>query len=165
MQLRAQTAADHAAIGGVIDAAFALAQHRGGNEARIVAALRASGALTLSWVAEVEGEVVGHVAVSPVTISDSTADWYGLGPVAVLPAFQRQGIADALIRTVLAQLAARSAAGCVVLGDPAYYTRFGFAPHAPLFYPDVPPEYFMALPLTGPLPAGRVQYADAFAVP
>ena len=105
---------------------------------------------------------MGHIAFSPVTISDGAADWYGLGPVAVLPEMQGRGIGAALIQAGLAELKARGAAGCVVMGDPAYYGRFGFAATAALTYPGVPPEYFMAQAFTQSA-KGRVAYHEGFA--
>lgn len=126
-------------------------------------ALRAAGALAVSLVAEQDQEVVGHVACSPVTISDGARHWYGLGPLAVDPAHQSRGIGAALVRAGLAQLRIVSAAGCVVLGDPAYYGRFGFKAVPGLVYPGPPPEYFMALVFAGPVPQGEVSYHAAFA--
>ena len=105
---------------------------------------------------------VGHAAFSPVTIGDGSADWYGLGPVAVLPGMQGRGVGAALIREGLARLRALGAAGCVVMGDPAYYRRFGFETRPDLRYPGVPPEYFMALVYTRPA-SGDVAYHEAFA--
>lgn len=75
-------------------------------------ALRAAEALTISLVAEVDNKLVGHIAFSPLTISDGTAHWYGLGPLAVLPAYQRQGIGKALMQQGLADLKANAAQGC-----------------------------------------------------
>lgn len=101
--IRSETAADIDAITEVTVAAFQTLEISNRTEQFIVAALRAAGALTLSLVAELDGRVVGHVAFSPVTILDGTPDWYGLGPVSVLPACQRQGIGKALIREGLSR--------------------------------------------------------------
>ncbi len=92
----------------------------------VTEALRSAGALTVSLVAEVGGRVVGHIAFSPVTFSDGTPDWYGLGPVSVLPEYQRQGIGRALIREGLSRLKKIGALGCCLVGHPEYYRRFGF---------------------------------------
>lgn len=88
----------------------------------------------------------------------------GLGPVSVMPAHQRMGIGSALVRSGLRRLRERGAAGCVVLGDPAYYGRFGFAPAPGLIYPGPPPDRFMALALQGVVPIGEVAFHDAFSV-
>ena len=104
--IRNETAADADAITAVTLAAFATLEISQHTEQFIVKALRAAGALTVSLVAELDGRVVGHVAFSPVVLSDGTPDWHGLGPVSVLPAHQRQGIGKALIRQGLARLQA-----------------------------------------------------------
>src|SRR5690606_18603384 len=114
------------AIHTLVAAAFDGHPHSDGSEPAIVDRLRADGDLTISLVAEDGGEIVGHIAFSPVTISDGNEGWFGLGPVAVAPQRQREGIGAALIEHGLALLRERGSAGCVVLGDPAYYGRFGF---------------------------------------
>lgn len=163
MRIRPETQADHDAIGRVTTAAFATTAHASGQEARIVEALRAAGALRLSLVTECEGAVAGHVALSPVTLDDGTPGWFGLGPVSVDPDRQGRGIGAALVRAALDRLPALGAAGCVVLGDPAYYTRFGFRHHPALRYPQAPAEYFMAL--GDAVPAATVAYHPAFHLP
>lgn len=166
IQLRHETPDDIAIIEAITIAAFADAPHTSHTEQFIVRALRAANELTLSIVAEDQGRVVGHVALSPVTITDDRgrkADgWYGLGPISVLPQRQGHGIGVRLMEQALAELRAMQAAGCVLLGDPAYYTRFGFQAHAGLQLPGVPPGYFLALAFHGPVPEGIAQYGDAF---
>lgn len=162
LQIRPEQAADIAAIEAVTIAAFANAPHSSHNEQRIVAALRAAQQLVLSLVAEVAGEVVGHVALSPVQISDGSIGWYGLGPVSVLPAWHGRGIGSELIRQALAWLNQQQAAGCVVLGEPAYYQRFDFTAEPSLSLPGVPAEYFMAQRFSGPMAHGIVRYHQAF---
>jgi putative acetyltransferase len=123
--IRDETAADVSAIAEVTVAAFktlAISHH---TEQFIIAALRAANALTVSLVAELNGRVVGHVAFSAVTISDGTRNWYGLGPVSVLPEYQRQGIGKALIQNGISILRGLNAHGCCLVGDPEYYKRFG----------------------------------------
>ena len=168
MIIRRETAADIAAIGEVTIAAFdtlAISNH---TEQFIIRALRAADVLTLSLVAEVDGRVVGHVAFSPVTISDGTQNWYGLGPVSVLPEHQRQGIGTALIREGLSMLKGLGAQGCCLVGDPAYYSRFGFSPAEPLGLKpslDVPLEAVMTMELVpGSLTGvkGTVVYPEIF---
>ena len=163
MQLRPEHPADAPAIASLIAQAFDGHPHSGGTEPAIVRALRAAGALTLSLVA-VGGDdgIVGHVAFSPVTIAGHPGRWYGLGPISVLPALQRTGIGSRLMNEGLARLKALGAEGCVVLGEPAYYGRWGFAVHPGLVYPGVPPEYFMALAFEGEVPRGEVGYHAAF---
>ena len=124
--IRPETSGDIDAISEVTRAAFETLEISNQTESFIIEALRAAKALTLSLVAELDGRVVGHVAFSPVTISDGTRDWYGLGPVSVLPEYQRRGIGTALIREGLLRLKALGARGCCLVGHPAYYRRFGF---------------------------------------
>ena len=162
MEIRRERLEDKEAIAALVKAAFASAEHSSGTEAQIVERLRAAGALTLSLVAEDGGEIVGHAAFSPVALDGKSTGWFGLGPVAVRPDRQRQGIGDALISEGLGQLVAYGAAGCVVLGEPAYYGRFGFTTDERLRYPGPPPEYFQALAFGGAIPSGTVAYHPAF---
>jgi putative acetyltransferase len=162
MHIRAESLSDVAAIHGVTQRAFNGAPHSDGSEPHIISALRDAGALAMSLVAEVDGVVVGHVAVSAVTITDGTAAWYGLGPISVEPGRQGQGIGSLMMRAALHRLTELGAAGCVVLGDPAYYSRFGFVARPSLVYPGVPPEYFMALSFGASQPQGEVAYHAAF---
>ncbi|WP_061303193.1 GNAT family N-acetyltransferase [Achromobacter piechaudii] len=162
--LRSEAPADVAAIHAVTEAAFLDAPHTSHNEQFILAALREAGALTVSLVAEMEGSVVGNVAASPVSISDGTSGWFGIGPVSVIPKLQGRGIGSQLIRKALARLSDLGASGCVVLGEPSYYKRFGFMNEATLVLPDVPPEYFMAMSFGQPLPSGTVTYHQAFSM-
>ena len=108
------------------------------------------------------GEIVGHVAFSPVLIDGVECGWYGLGPLAVLPEWRQRGIGAALVEAGLERLRRIDARGCVVLGDPTYYSRFGFAHDPALSYPGPPPEYFQRLLLDGDPPAGVVTYSSAF---
>lgn len=163
MLIRPEAAADHAAIRALTTAAFAGAPHASGTEAAIIDALRAAGALALSLVAD-DGGVVGHVAFSPVRIDGRDTGWFGLGPVSVAPKWQGQGIGSALIREGLARLAASGAQGCVLLGNPGYYRRFGFATDPDLTLPDVPPEYFQRLVLAGAPARGTVSFHPGFYV-
>ncbi len=166
IQLRHETPDDIAAIEAVTIAAFANAPHTSHTEQFIVRALRDANELALSIVAEEHGQVIGHVALSPVAITDGhrhkAKGWYGLGPISVLPQKQGQGIGAGLMEQALAELRDMQAAGCVLLGEPTYYARFGFQAHAGLQLPGVPPGYFMALAFHGPMPEGIAQYSDAF---
>jgi putative acetyltransferase len=162
VNIRSEIAADEAAISSLITAAFLEAGHSGGNEAKIVDTLREASSLTVSLVATENGRVVGHVAFSPVTVDDRSGGWFGLGPVAVVPDRQRDGIGSALIEAGLAQLRFQGASGCVVLGEPAYYRRFGFTADPNLRLAGVPAEYFQRLALKGQRCGGLVKYHCAF---
>ena len=160
--IRNERPEDIAAIRSLAATAFAGTPWGHNGEAGIVEALRAEGALTVSLVAVRDGEVVGHVAFSPVSIAGAGGGWYGLGPVSVEPALQGQGLGQALIRAGLGRLGELQAAGCVVLGDPIYYRRFGFKSDPALRYADAPAPYFQRLVLNGPAPRGEAVYHAAF---
>lgn len=162
MKIRAEAAQDVDDIGLVTQAAFANAEHASGTEALIVSALRESGALSLSLVAESDGKIIGHAGFSPVLIEKVDCGWLGLGPVSVLPTWQGKGTGSAMIREGLRRMAALGAKGCVVLGDPGYYRRFGFEQDSALHFIGAPPEYFMRLRIADPMPAGKVTYHPAF---
>lgn len=160
--MRPETATDAPGIAALVQQAFEGHPHSAGTEAAIVDSLRFAGALALSLVAEHRGALVGHVAFSPVTIDGRDGAWFGLGPLAVRRDVQRAGIGGRLVREGLAQLRQQGAAGCVLLGDAAYYARFGFAAHPGLVYPGPPPEHFVALAFAGTPPTGVVAYHPAF---
>jgi putative acetyltransferase len=143
-------------------AAFKTLEISNHTEQFIIEALRAAKALTVSLVAEVDGRVIGHIAFSPVTISDGTRNWYGLGPVSVLPEYQRKGIGKALIEEGLSRLKALNAQGCCVVGHPDYYRKFGFKNVPGLVLEGVPQEVFFALSFNGHIPQGTVTFHEAF---
>ena len=160
--VRDERGSDADAIATLTYLAFSEAQHTDGTEGAIAGRLRDAGALTVSLIAETNGAAIGHAAFSPVMIADGSAGWYWLGPVAVVPARQAQGIGSALIREGIARLRRLGARGCVVLGDPAFYGRFGFRHDPGLVYPGPPPEYFQRIVFSGPAPHGEVSYSRAF---
>ena len=158
-------------------AAFEGIEHSDGREPAIVDALRAADALTLSLVAVRSGWVIGPVAVSPVTLEGDTSGgvagedagrWFGIGPLSVSPAHQGEGIGAALMRSALEFLdTTKDATGAVLLGDPTYYDRFGFAAREGLVMEGLPQEsapYFQALRLDGETsyPRAVVSYHPAF---
>lgn len=162
MVIRKETALDIDAITEVTIAAFntlAISNH---TEHFIINSLRAAHALTISLVAETDGQVVGHIAFSPVTISDGATGWYGLGPVSVLPEYQQQGIGTSLINTGLSRLKALGGRGCALVGAPNYYQRFGFRNIPDLVLEGVPQEVFLALPFTEDVPRGTVVFHEGF---
>ncbi|MBF9144392.1 GNAT family N-acetyltransferase [Hymenobacter properus] len=160
--IRPEQPADEPAISRLTEVAFASEPHSSHTEQFIIDALRRHQQLTVSLVAVAAGQVVGHVAISPVVISSGAVGWYGLGPVAVEPARQQQGIGSRLIHAALTELRQRGAVGCVVLGEPGYYGRFGFQAEPTLVLPGVPPPYFQALTFQGNIPVGTVRYHEAF---
>lgn len=160
--IRSETDADAGAITEVTLAAFKTLEVSNHTEQFIVTALRAAKALALSLVAEVDGRVVGHIAFSPVAMSDGTRDWYGLGPVSVLPEYQRRGIGKALVQEGLSRLRKLHARGCCLVGHPDYYRKFGFTNMPGLALEGVPAEFFFALSFDGHAPQCTVAFHDAF---
>jgi putative acetyltransferase len=161
---RLEETRDEAPVRALVERAFADVEHSEQTEHLIVEALRLAGDLSISLVAEHEGEVIGYVAFSPVSVSNGAADWFGLGPVAVQQVDRRRGMGAALIERGLAELRSRRANGCVVLGDPEYYQRFGFRHDPALQFEGAPPEYFLALHFAADEAQGVVTYRPAFFV-
>ncbi|KZN34529.1 hypothetical protein N480_21120 [Pseudoalteromonas luteoviolacea S2607] len=153
---------DIAEIESVTKQAFANAEHSNQCEHFVVNALRKAGALTLSLVAELDGRVIGHVAISPVELSNGMSGWFGLGPVSVLPEFQGQKVGSKLINQALVHLQSNQAQGCVVLGEPSYYTRFGFKAELGMVLEGVPAEYFQMQSFGECIPACNVTYHEGF---
>jgi predicted N-acetyltransferase YhbS len=162
MLIRPEAPGEEDAIRALTALAFEGAAFSDGTEAAIVDALRIEGALTVSVVAVDGGRIIGHAAFSPVTIDDAPAGWWGLGPLSVHPDRQGRGVGAALVRAGLERLAELNAAGCVVLGTPGYYGRFGFAHDPALTYAAAPAPYFQRLVLAGPPARGEARYRPAF---
>ena len=162
VSIRAEQASDIEPIRRVVTAAFAGVVESNQKESLLVDELRECGALRVSLVAEIKGQVVGHVAFSPVTVDGILCDWFGLGPLAVLPAYQRSGIGSRLVDNGLELLGDIGARGCVVLGEPDYYGRFGFVARDALILENVPAQIFLAKSFTGEYPCGKIQYHRAF---
>jgi len=164
IEIRAETPKDSPAIRQVLEQAFA-----GTAEANLVERLRQTNKVLLSLVALKEGQLVGYVLFSPVTIVSARANGrdIGLAPIAVHPAYQNQGIGSRLIREGLSQCRQAGYDIVVVLGDSNYYTRFGFsrASHYGLDNEYDADQHFMALELKDGLltkVSGLVQYAPEF---
>lgn len=164
MIVRPEAPGDHAAIRDVNVAAFLHHPFSQQTEHLIVEALREAGSLEVSLVAVVDETVAGHIAFSGASIGETPPSWYLLGPVAVLPDHQGQGIGRALIESGLAVLRSRGAAGCVLVGDPAFYRRFGFRRHDGVTWARVPDENVLCLVMSGEPPSGEVLYHPAFSV-
>lgn len=167
MIIRPETASDYEAIRHILVMAFEHHPYSHQTEHLIVEALRTADALLVSLVAEVDEIVVGQIAFSPAKIDGKDCPWVTLGPVAVLPAFQRQGIGQALIKEGLKTIWGLGMQGCVLVGDPAYYGRFGFRHIPTLRLEGLPPQfsqYFMSLPMNDLIPEGVVAHHPAFSV-
>ena len=164
MIIRKETAVDIETITQVTIAAFKTLPISNQTEQFIINALRDEGVLTISLVAEIDGRVVGHIAFSPVTISDGTKNWYGLGPISVLPEYQKQGIGKSLVNEGLSLLKELCGQGCILVGDPNYYKRFGFRNYPELVYEGIPQEVFLALPFNEKVPKGIIEFHKSFLV-
>ena len=162
MIIRNEKKSDIEAISEITIAAFRDCPYGNHTEQFIINALRAANALAVSLVAEIEGKAVGHIAFSPVTISGHSCDWYGLGPVSVLPDHQKQGIGKSLINEGLRLLRESGAKGCALVGDPKYYERFGFRNIPDLILEGVPPENFLVLPFGENEARGVVVFHEGF---
>ena len=160
--IRNEIDADVEAITEVTVAAFKTLEISNHTEQFIIEALRAVKALTVSLVAEIDSRVIGHVAFSPVTISDGTQNWYGLGPVSVLPQYQRNGVGKALIQQGLSRLKDLNAKGCCLVGHPDYYRKLGFKNVSGLVHEGVPQEVFLAMSFDGQIPQGTVAFHEGF---
>jgi putative acetyltransferase len=161
IEIREEQPGDITDIRDVNSRAFGQAQ-----EGKIVDALRANGAALLSLVATVDGDVVGHIMYSPLLVGEVTGA--ALGPMAVLPEHQRQGIGSSLVDAGSQRL---THAGCpfvVVVGHSAFYPRFGFRPASTYGITcqwDVPSDAFMVLVLDAakmPGAVGMAKYRDEF---
>jgi putative acetyltransferase len=162
MIIRNETISDIEAISKITIAAFqnlAISNH---TEQFIINALRDANALTISLVAETDGKVVGHIEFSPITISDGSLNWYGLGPISVLPKYQKQGIGKSLINKGLSLLKELGSQGCALVGDPNYYQRFGFRNYPQLVHEGVPQDVFLVLPFTEKVPQSIVVFHEGF---
>ena len=156
--IRLEQAGDEEAIYKVTADAFRGRPYADGDEQDLVNQLRELGQLTLSLVAMDGDQLVGQITFSPVTLSDGSEPWFGLGPVSVTPECQSQGIGSQLIRSGLDEISARGALGCVLTGKPEYYQRFGFD-LAPNNVPKGEPREFFQLKL---LSASKAEGIFAF---
>jgi len=162
MMIRQETQADIEAITEITKLAFENHPFSRNTEQFIIHALRTANAMTVSLVAEIDGIVVGHIAFSPVTFTDGSENWYGLGPVSVRPDYQKQGIGSSLVNEGLRLLKDADAEGCILVGEPDYYERFGFKSPDGLEHEGVPQENLLALPFGGQIPQGIVEFHQAF---
>nr|WP_174506463.1 N-acetyltransferase [Acinetobacter sp. Marseille-Q1620] len=160
--IRKEKAEDIDDIFKLIETAFQNQPYATHTEQFIVNALRASSELTLSLVATEQQKIIGQVAISPVTISSGATDWYGLGPISVLPERQHQGIGSLLMQAALNKLKQINAQGCILVGDPVFYHRFGFHTCPDLHYPNIAQEYVQVASFTEALPKGVVMFSEAF---
>lgn len=165
MRIRIETNDDIVAISQMHYAAFKNhPQHAPGAEPTehlIVERLRQAGALSLSLVAEEDGIIIGHIALSPAEVGGSHG-WHLIGPLGVSPQRQGQGVGSALMREAMAGMRAIGAAGIVLVGYPAFYQRFGFTSHPGLTVMNVPSRNVLGLSFGGDIPKGEIMHHEAF---
>jgi putative acetyltransferase len=162
ISIRLEQPTDVAAIRDVTQRAFAPMPFADGDEHELIGQLRDAGALTISLVALDEGSLIGQVTFTPALAADGSDGWFTLGPVAVEPGFQRKSVGRQLIEVGLKMLREQSAAGCVLVGNPNYYSRFGFrlAPH--LAPEGEHAEFFQILPLRVAEPKSVINFHPLF---
>ncbi|MFL5014980.1 MAG: GNAT family N-acetyltransferase [Rhizobium sp.] len=162
MLIRYETPDDIDAIHDLTSTAFKPMPYSDGTEAKIVRRLRAKGDLEISLVAEEDGEILGHVAFSAVTINGAHDGWFGLGPISVKPERQRQGIGKAMIARGLELLKERGASGCALIGNPEIYSRVGFSSDGQLKHLDLDTRLVQRIVFRGSPPSGTLQFVPAF---
>lgn len=159
LKIRPETTADTLTIYRLTEEAFAPMPFSEGDEADCVVKLRLDGDLSLSLVATADEKIVGHIAFSPVQLDGAPGKWIGLGPVSVWPRLQKRGIGSALIESGLNTFSNRDVAGCILIGDPTYYQRFGFIGDGRITYRSLPPQIVQWLAFGDEKPAGNVLFS------
>lgn len=165
IHIRPERPDDTARICDLTQTAFAPTAHCDGDEGPAIDALRDAGDLSLSLVICENDIIIGQASFSPATIGDEPANgdesWVALGPISVLPTHQGKGYGRALIEHGLAQMRARGARGCVLIGDPKLYVRFGFVSSGHCTYANLDPAFVQYITFRGAEPKGEVYFAPA----
>jgi putative acetyltransferase len=167
MLVRRELPSDAAAVHAVHTAAFGRGRSGEVAEAGLWDQLRNAGDVVpqLSFVATIDGHVIGHAGCSWADVEDTRV--VALGPLGVRPEHHRRGVGTALVHTVLGGADARDEPMLVLLGDPAYYSRFGFEPADPLGVAPPDPGWTTRFQLRrlsawADAPRGKFRYAAAF---
>lgn len=145
--IRPERPGDYDAIYEVTKRAFAPMPYANGDEQELIGRFRDAGVLALSLVADKDGKVVGQCTFTPAFAADGSAGWFALGPVSTEPKHKHKGIGGQLIQAGIAWLKEQNAAGCILIGNSAYYSRFGFLTFPDLTPEGMPAEYYQMLPL------------------
>lgn len=153
---------DHEAIAAVTQRAFAPMPFADGDEQHLPRKLRDAGDLSLSLVAEKADKLIGQITFSPAIARDGSQGWFALGPVAVDPEYQSLGIGGQMIISGIDWLYKQDAAGCILVGNPSYYSRFGF-----ISFPSLCPiqnlkQFFQILPMRIKQPKTIVDFHPLF---
>jgi putative acetyltransferase len=163
IEIRDEFPIDYEQITKITIAAFTGHPYSNCKEYILVQKLREKKSMTVSLVAIVNGEVAGHIAFSPVLIAGKSCDWYGVGPLSVNPELQKQGIGSALMKAGIEKIKALGGKGCVLVGDPDYYVRFGYRNSDVMTFSHAPKENFMIIEFGGGEIPGEVDFDAAFA--
>jgi predicted N-acetyltransferase YhbS len=163
IEIRDELPEDYEQITQITIAAFTNHPYSNCREYILVEKLREKKSLTVSLVAIVNGEVAGHVAFSPVQVAGIACNWYSVGPLSVKPELQKQGIGSALMRAGMEKIKGIGGQGCVLVGDPLYYVRFGYHNSDIMTFPHAPKENFMIIEFGGGEIPGEVDFDAAFA--
>jgi len=162
LTIRPEKPEDREAIWQLTKDAFTGRPYAGGDEQDVIDRLRAAGALAVSLVAMDGDTLVGQASFSPAEISSDEGTWFALGPISVAPDRQGRGIGGKLIEAGVEAIRKMGASGCILTGDPNYYSRHGFvlAPdHCPA---NEPAEFFMLRPITEQAARGHFAFHPAF---
>lgn len=160
--IRPEAPGDEAAIHDITKRAFVGRPHSDGDEAEVIDRLRGDGDLALSLVAVSAGTVIGQVSFSTARLSNGETGWYVLGPIAVVPERQGEGVGRALIAAGESAVRDLGAKGMTVLGDPQIYGRFGFVRDTPMRQEDELGTYLQVKTFGPAIPDTTITYARAF---
>ncbi len=160
--IRPESTEDHTAIFDITQRAFEPMPYAGGDEQLLPGRFRDANVLALSLVAEWDGAVVGQVTLTPAFADDGSTGWYAIGPISVEPTIKHQGVGSLLIHAAIAWMREQDAAGCVLVGNPHYYGRFGFRVFPALAPVGEPAEFYQILPLDGREPQIAVRFHPLF---
>lgn len=163
MIIRSEEENDIPFISNLLKQAFFNQPYSNNDEYLLVEKLRKEQALTLSYVAIIDHEIVGYIAFSPITIDGEKSNLLGLAPIAILPEYQRKGIGSTLINITLTQIKKQGFDGCVLVGFPDFYQKLGFISAYPLVYLGADKQYFMKLLFKNDIVlSGEVEFHPAF---
>jgi putative acetyltransferase len=162
IHIRHESAEDAQAIHDLTARAFAPMPFADGDEQMLPARFRSAKALSLSLVAELKGKIVGQLTLTPAIAANGAPGWFALGPISVDPSYQKQGIGSTMIAAAITWLRAQNAAGCALVGNPAYYSRFGWLPFPELAPPGEPSKYYQILPLADAEPTTVIHFHPLF---
>lgn len=162
LRIRPEEPGDEAAIHDITERAFAPMPFSDGDEKDLIDRFREAGALEISLVAEQDNRLVGQVTFTRASAADGSPGWYALGPAAVDPELQARRIGERLIEAGIARLREREAAGCILVGNPDYYRRFGFRSYPKLCPERQPAAFFQILPLAVREPNAVVEFHPLF---